>query len=204
MTVIFGTPEEATAALFAKPSQESMNYIQQSVNRYMSMASALPPEQTAMVVNQYNTFTEQVQGHAVDAIRHQMENYWQSDIVNGLWTMETIQQAPDQALNWIMANPTIRELYHSGNVAGYGDRYVDHQPGAVGSYHNDYRRVTNNMVMHDDKGSRVSTYHEMQTGNDVMLSSMDKAMVMSTWRILDEIVEEDDLDPTSIHNNTIG
>lgn len=116
--------------------------------------------------------------------------------------LDALQSAKPIMQRYLMANRPIRELYHQQRLDGYSDSYVDHQPGAIGDEHYDYRRVMNGIVQHYTKedgteGWKVSIYGDDLEEGDRELEIDEQAMILDAW-MLAEAALKASLDPTDV------
>ena len=203
MPVFIGSPEDASAALFTSPSNAAMAYINQSVNNFMSYGSSIPSAIGSTIKQKHQELVNSSLSRKVEAMRYKINNLWSDDVIRTMHSIGDIQQTPDVMVRWVMANPTIRNLYHQDRVEGFGDRYVDREPQYVGSNQYDYRRIMDGVVCvnKDTDTASYTTYHEEMIDNDVVLTSIEKASVKMAWDIIENGIEEgDDRDSTSDWN----
>ena len=156
------------------------------VNDPMSFDLMLFPEQSPMnqvyLANQFNSFGqtltdigrqfmestqalyEKVNDSTVirmakAAIRNVKGMFHPNDIVS-LESVEDLRMASPMMQRYIMAEPTIRALYHKQQCDGYSDTYADVEPGLIKEAHYDYRRVMTGIIV-DEKD---------EDGNDSWIS----------------------------------
>jgi hypothetical protein len=116
-----------------------------------------------------------------------------------------MQNASLTMQRWIMAEPTVRTLFHKQLCDGYSDTYVDMYPGRVGEDHYDYRRVMNGVVVpHEERGGDATTYMEDLIPDDVELDLNDQIDIISSWQFIQAKVAERNEDPTSKYNGTLS
>lgn len=207
MPVFYGSPTEASAALFSKPSNAAMQYVNQTIDRFSSYASSIPTAIGQMVMDKHRELMDTGLSRKVEAIRHKINNFWEEDCIRPLPTVGDIQQAPDSMVRWIMANPTIRNYYHEERVEGFGERYIDREPEYVGKDQYDYRRVMDGMVVVDKetKQASYSNFHEEYIAEDVVLTTIEKATIKMAWDTINDNIDEGDIsDPTSEWNGVIS
>lgn len=123
---------------------------------------------------------------------------FQPNIIQPLWDMGGIQNAPPAMQRWIMAEPSVRELYHQQRCDGYSHFYEDMQPGRVGEQHYDWRRVNDGVVHDDEHGdARVTFYMDHIHEGDRELTITEKADIFSTWDFVKAYIKAGKEDPTS-------
>lgn len=138
------------------------------------------------------------------AASRQFSSLWQEDVIRSLTTTAQLQTAPLAMQRWIMAEPTIRSLFHKQRCDGYEDTYVDAWPHAIGEEHYDWRRV-NNGVVHftkDEEGEETedwyaTTYMEDLLPDDEDLMFEEQVDILDTWANVVSAIRAGDSDPTS-------
>lgn len=127
-----------------------------------------------------------------------MASIWQDQEIRYLCTMGELQHAGFNMQRWIMAEPTLRTLYHKQGCDGYSDTYVDQEPGLVGEDHYDYRRVMNGIMVEDEvEGWKATTWLDDLLEDDRELEIVEQVDIMSTWeQVLIKLAKKRE-DPTS-------
>lgn len=153
-----------------------------------------------------------------DAVRHAravarlVGGAFQRDRIQPLRKMEDFQTAGMRMQRWIMAEPTVRQLYHEQGCDGYSNTYVDMEPGKVGVAHYDYRRVMNGIVnltteeLEDgtvEHGWSSTTWGERLKEGDVELDFDEQATVINCWAALKTLVGEGGEDPVSVYGTML-
>jgi hypothetical protein len=111
--------------------------------------------------------------------------------------MGAMQQAPVVMQRWIMAEPTVRTLYHKQECDGFSDTYKDMSPGIVGEQHYDYRRVMDGVIQEDGDSWCAKFYMDDLVEGDTPLIFRDKMDILSTWERVTMYIAAGDEDPTS-------
>lgn len=109
---------------------------------------------------------------------NQVSGVYQHDVVRSINTLEGFQIATPVMQRWLMAEPTVRELYHQQRLDGWSDTYVDHAPGKVGEDHYEWRRVNSGIVKFTDDGWYCDEYSEELYEPDDELSHSDQVRIM--------------------------
>lgn len=111
-------------------------------------------------------------------------------------TIDNIHLANLGTQRYIMANPTINELYVDNMCDGFSDTYVDLEPGVVGTERMDYRNVMNNSYAMGEHG--VEGYHTYTHDDEdiyEVLSDIDRMTIRDTWDVAALLIA-DGVDPT--------
>lgn len=190
----------ASKSLFGRASNEVQQYFANSVTNYVEQVKNVAPQFAAKIQQGYNDIINSDTVKQIVNLKNRMFAQWQYNEITSLHTVEEIQQAPDEMVRWIMANPKIRELYIDDRLSGYDNSYIDKYLG-VGKDHYDYRRVTENIIMLDEDGSASYThYYEHIDDKKDILSVINKSKILSTWDAINTLIEESNCDLTSRTN----
>ena len=113
------------------------------------------------------------------------------------------QTATPLMQRWIMANPTVRDIYNAQQCDGYSDSYVDTQPGVKGDNHYDYRRVMDAVVYETEEGTFVKTYADDLFEGDRELNHGEKVDILDAWELMDLMLKHQKQDPTSPYGGSL-
>lgn len=145
----------------------------------------------------------------VKAVKRAIGEMWQSDEIRHLSTIGEFQWAPDRMQRWLMAEPTIRDMYHKQRLEGYQGTYRDAYPDDIGENHYDYRRATNGFVFvkdepEDDEPEWTSiTYYDDLEPDDRELELVEQSDIIDSWANVKSLVYQGEDDPTSRHNASL-
>lgn len=131
------------------------------------------------------------------------------NMIVALVDLDSFRAASPVNQRYVMANPTVRDLYHRQLIDGYSDTYEDMQPGQVGDQHYDYRRVMHAVVQdtQDDQGNYdwvAKQYYEELISGDRVLTATEKFDILKTWDVIELFLKSGQQDPTSIFDTKIG
>lgn len=127
---------------------------------------------------------------------------WQDRVVRELTTIGEFQQAPAVMRPLIMASPQIRKMYHSGRLEGYGEHYVDNQPGVIGEQHYDYQRVMNGLFVETEDGFTCTNWIDVIAPEDELYVDQQHC-VLNTWANIWASIQKNNDDPTSRWNASL-
>lgn len=202
--ILFGDADTAVAGLFGQQTNSFKEYLHNSLNNYTAQ---IAPHAAGIVEAVTTRFAEQMSTGAqrkIEAFRNKVAATWQADMVKVLGDVGQIQQAPDSMVRWVMAQPDIRQHFIEGRCEGYGDRYVDNNPGGVGLNHYDYRVATSGVVMQEDDAFVVRNHYEHLYEEERELTLLEKNAIQVTWETMCASMETDITDPTSEWNAVLG
>lgn len=128
------------------------------------------------------------------------------DEVYPLTNIGELQHAPAKMIPFVMAEPTLRAMYHAQRVEGYGEDYVDNQPGAVGDGHTDYDRVVDGVFLEPEGDSEdwVSTSNLHLDDEQLLDHDQQMGIMLTTWEQVRIALAKGKEDPTSRFNATLG
>lgn len=205
-TVTFGSPNVASAAMFATPSQSNIAYTNHRIQEFAQTMARYDPAMADRFMHDVNSMRASDEVRDAIALTNHVRSMFSEDAVRYLSTIGDIQNAPSQMRRYIMAHPEVRQLYIDDRIAGYGEDYEDTQPGAIGASHGDYCDAVSGVVQTQEDGTGLATiYHDVW--GDVKLSALDKLRISRTWQGIDRYLEDIDdetVDLTDPENSLIG
>jgi hypothetical protein len=130
---------------------------------------------------------------------------YQIDEIYELENIGQLQHAPPKMVPFVMAEPTLRTMFHKQQVEGYGDDYYDEQPGVVGEGHREYELVMDGIFVPDpdDAEAEIATSY-LHLEEDELLDHDQQMDVMMTWEQVRIALAKGKEDPTSRFNATLG
>lgn len=209
-TFVEGGEATFDAMLYGSQHPGTLDFLRQqfdNVGQHLSAAGR------AFMEASRREFEELSESYAAQLLRsagRAISAFWIPDEILTLNNIGHMQYAPYQMRRWIMANPEVRTLYHQGRVEGYGESYIDLDPGRVGSEHYDYRRATNGVVQFEEPdadgnvGFVAHNYFEALRPDDRELELVEQADILATWNHVRGLLETGKEDPTSKWGADIG
>lgn len=189
---------------FPSTNPGSMAYIQNQFNNFSQSLTDIGRQfmQTTQVLYE-RVHDNPALRAARAAIRAARTMFHPNEVVH-LRSLDELRYAQPVMQRYIMAEPTIRELYHRQQVDGYSDTYADIEPTRIKETHYDYRRVMTGCILdtvtEDGEDSWVSrNYSQDDIGIDQPLTFQERIDIMNTWDIVKMFVEQgtDPSDPFS-------
>ena len=209
MQAVYGGADAFDALVYGTPSQSNLDYFQGQLNRLIATPLV---NVSNTFIERANVFHDQFNGtgamRVINAALRAVGNVFRADIIQLLPDIGSMQRAPYQMQRWLMAEPNTRREFISGRCEGYGEAYIDLDPGVIGKRHSDWRRVNDGMVYETDQSDTesdwVATMHfdELQPG-DRHLTTSEQHLVVDTWGFLKNMMERKEDDPTSSWNATL-
>lgn len=198
------------ALLLGDQAPITTNLIRQ---QFASIGQNLSQASMAFVEQVRNTAEELSVGFAAQLVRaagRALDSLWLPDTIQVLNNIAHIQHAPNAMRRWVMAMPEARELYHAGRTEGYGEYYIDREPGKIGEDHYDWRRVHNGVMQTDvvEDGEeyefKITTYFEHLREEDTELDLVQQADIQATWQAIRPMLKAGGEDPFSRWNAQLG
>lgn len=206
--LVGGDVETFDAMLFQPPPTNALQYMQQSANDFhtgLGQGSVNFYEAIAPRIAAYDY--DRMQQLAYAAYRT-VDMFWADNRIQELTTMAHFQHAPDNMVRWIMAEPSVRSLYKSNGLDGYGETYIDRHSTGIKETHYDYMVVMDGMVVEDENGDMSSTEYfvEAQPEYDPdydCLSFNERVDIVNSWTHVTRFLELGGEDPTSKYNGSL-
>ena len=189
------------ALVYGETHPGTQNFIEQQLHN----ASHILNEAGQRFMSGFQALHSKVSGseaaRMARAAARTVRSIWQKDDIQELVDIGRLQHAPLKMQRWIMAEPTIRALYHQQRCDGYSDTYVDVAPGEIGDDHYDYRRATNGMVQEREDGSWFANcYYDELLPEDRELAIDEQVDIQTTWAAVVAAIRKGKEDPTSRYN----
>lgn len=136
---------------------------------------------------------------------------WHGDYIRPLRTVDELQFASPTMIRYIMAEPTVRQMYHDQQLAGYDDHYVDLQPKATGEELYEYRQVMQDIVVvdEDEHGNPIGWHADhfmedvLEDGSVDELSFDEQMDIQQTWAHTLSAIKARRQDPTSTYGASL-
>jgi len=192
----FGAADAWNAYLYDQPHQGTLDFIQQQfadIRHHFTNAGSRFLQRAQEAISHYQSaqalrFARKM---AADA-----KGVFQTPHIERYTTLSEMQQASPLMQRWLMANPTIRTLYHQQRCDGYADSYHDWDHGLQGSAHYDYRRVMNHLVVDDGENWKVTHYLDELREGDRELILEEQVAIRDSWAAMDVLLAMCTDDPT--------
>lgn len=188
-TLAFGMPHQGTLNFLEHRLQRTSEFLNETGREFMSRGLE--------IFNQYaGSEAMRLAKAAIRSVQHAFD----PNVIMPLHDIGAIQQAPLSMQRWIMAEPTVRALFHQNRCDGYSDSYVDMHPGQIGQDHLDWR-VVNNGYIHETPNDEeydwtCVNYFDVRE-DDVQLDLGEKNTIFDVWDKLRVLVKAGGEDPTS-------
>lgn len=208
--VISGGFDAFESSVFGRPHANTLQFLQNQFENYDS--SAISAASNAFI-NTAKSMFERV--NSSDAMRlaraavHRVQSMWLSDEIQELTTLANLQHAPLTMQRYIMAEPSIRNLYLQQACDGYSDTYVNIHGKDIGESHYDYRRVVDGLMVIPDLEANpdapwtITCYQDDLLEGDQDLMLAEQVDIRRTWDNMRDEISMHRVDPTSKYNASL-
>lgn len=203
--IVSGGVAAFDANVYVPPQPDTVEYLQTTMNNYFHRLGEPARQLYQTVADRITGYDYEKLGYMMQAVGRTVQNMWMDNVIQPLYEVGQMQHAPQVMVRWLMAEPTIRQLYHNGEAEGYGDRYVDYSPGLIGEEHLDWQIVNDGVIHEDEEGVDycVDYFYDSDPRYDPEYDNLnvnDVANIMRTWTHMAAYAEAKLEDPTSKWN----
>ena len=197
--VIVSDPSTFNALLYGTPHPNTQAFLHQQVETFsqsLTDAGRRFMEEGRQI---YDYLSGSTAMRVARAAKKAMGSIWQSNEIKELVELNDFQTAHLNMQRWIMANTTVRKLYHQQRVEGYAESYQDPFPNDIGEEHYDYRRVMNGIVVDNENGDgwSATTWYEDLLPDDRELEFDEQLDIIYSWENVVALIRKGGEDPTS-------
>ena len=207
MAVIVGNPMDADALIYGRQHPGTLQYLEENIQRLGQQMSTYGQTLTdagrqfyERAQTLYQQFNSDEALRAADQAMRRVKSYFQDELILPLHDLGSIQNASLIMQRWVMAEPSLRQMYHQQQCDGYSDTYVDLYPGQVGEQHYDWRRVHEGLVVadpEDPEDYKVEFFFDDMVAGDRELTLQEQMDITSTWDFVKSYVKAGKDDPSS-------
>lgn len=150
------------------------------------------------VQDRYNSYNIDQMETVVDNFKRVHDHMWTANDIRPVLDIDGFNQASYTMQRWIMANPMVRKEFQAGRCHGYGDDYIDLEPGELGWRHTDYAKVMNGLQDLNDQGDYVCTNYSAAYDENGLeeLSFREQQDIRHTWEAAEYFFGLGEVDPT--------
>lgn len=189
----------ANALLYKQPTPDVMNYINNKLDQIVNYTTGLSDQFKTTVQNLYQ------RAYNSDIINMAKNYLAQSDYA---LRQDMIYTVPYDRLNeanlimqqYIMAEPTLNNLYRKNMCYGFQDTYFDPEPETYGKDRYDYQRVMDGVLQFektDDDETSIAYVNTYSNSDEVELTHIERTAILDTWHEVVRMIEEGK-DPSEI------
>lgn len=184
-TFVAGGIDTYRASVYGRAHPGTVAYLERSRDRFRNAVSDVGATLLEASDKLYRRYDESKIVRLARAAQRKIDNWYRPNGISVLSEIGHFQHANPDMRRWVMAKKDLRQMYHRQECQGYGDKYIDLEPGRVGRDHYDYRRATDKMwVDEDHEWTVATTWSEDLREGDSDLAFQEKADIALTWEIL--------------------
>lgn len=200
-----GGRDTFNAATFGMVSQNTAAFFQSRREEFFPSLAPMARAFHESVNDIYRGYDESLAMRTVRAAVRALKGMWRPDGISVCSEIGHFQHASYEMQRWCMAEPQLRQMHLTQQCHGYGDTYVDNDPGArPGWTHYDYRRATNTLYMEEGEERMVaSSYFEDLLPGDRDLSIEEQSEIQESWGHLRHHLMRRIEDPTDPMNGSL-
>lgn len=145
-------------------------------------------------------------GRMAKALVRKVDSLWLTDSIQSLTKLGHLQNAPTCMLDFIMAEPSVRDMYYRQEIAGYDDRWSDPVHQDIKSEESLYYKAVVNGVYQQvgdtEEEICVEWLGEFDEPENAMLKLdlADQVSIAETWAHIRMHISKRKEDPTSPAN----
>lgn len=209
-TVLYGGERELNLFTAGEPHPAMLQYMREQANMLSNYIAQTGNTFVQGALQTYeNFYSDEALRHARAALS-KVKGLFRPDAIMELESIYDVQQAGPLMQRYVMAEPTLRQMYHDGRCNGYQGTYVDPFPGQIGDSDYNYRRVMNGLLVETpateeapDGDSEFVIYVEELMDGDRELELHEQVAITSTWERIRYSLANSMIDPTSPTGDTL-
>ena len=201
--VIHDAPRETfDAILYPEQNPANKAYIVNQLDAYTHLLLDTGRQYFSQARAMYDQINDAATLRAAKAALRMAKGVTRPNVISPLLNLEECYSAQPLMQRYIMAEPTIRQLYIDQRCDGYSDGpYRDLFPGWIGPDHYDYQKVMSGIVNEyvDEDGEdtwKVNTFSYDLLPSDADLTFDERVDILATWEVVRMAIEAGN-DPTN-------
>lgn len=139
-------------------SRSDLNFLRDRMDRAVRSAGSMASDYLKVAREKLENFDLNRLRDKVEAMQNRFDTVWNEDRIMDLFEIKEFQQAKSNMRPYLMAEPTYRKLFHEGRADGFGDLYIDDEPGKIGRDHTKYREIYNGSHQEVDGEDQFVSY----------------------------------------------
>jgi hypothetical protein len=193
--------EDFDAMVYSAPHPGTLQYMKQKFDSLSTNLTEMGQQFMAGVRETWERFNGSEAMRRMRAIKRKIgDAMFMRNEIQALTTLGQIQNAPQRMQNLIMSEPTIRTAFYKQRVDGFSATYVDPNPGCIGDFDYNYRRVMTGIVVDDNDGgwkARIYLDHDEIPEGEEPLKIDQQTDALITWDAVKAYLERGKEDPVS-------
>lgn len=180
--VVTGGDFAAKALMYKPPSADIMNYMSNKLNNVMSYTHGITDRFKSTLQSLYNKAYNSDVINASKYLLAQSDHTLRQDVIYSV-PYHALHEANLIMQRYILAEPTLNNLYRKNMCSGYPDTYFNSEPDTYGKERLDYQRVMDGVMQFESVEGQgelayVSSY---SNSDDIELSHIERTAILDTW-----------------------
>lgn len=193
--------------LYPEQSYATQSYILQQLDNYQNLFHETEQQYMQKARQLYDSIHNSQTARAARAAIRSVKGILRPDVICEMLDLEDVRSAQPVMQRFIMAQPTIRQLYQQQRCDGYHEGYYDAWPNQIKDNHYDYQLVMNGIIQEftDSDGNdcwKATNYVNDLLPNDRELDFTQKVDILHTWEIVEMAITAG-LDPTDLYEGRL-
>lgn len=189
--VVQGGEFAAKALMYKPPSNEVMNYLNTKLDNIMTYTQGLSDRFKNTVQSLYQQAYNSDIINAAKRYLSQSDYALQQDMIYTV-PYDRCHEANLIMQQYIMAEPTLNNLYRKNMCHGFQGTYFDPEPGTFGKNRMDYQRVMSGVLQFektdDDKELAYINYYS--NTDEIELTHSERTAILDTWHEVARMIAE--------------
>lgn len=206
MQINFGSKTDLRSMLFEPPRQSDIDYLRDRMESKISLFDTARTQFSNTLRNTFEAINNSAAMSRARALYRSARSFFDVDDIRSLFDIEDIQIAKPTMQEYIMAEPTIRDLYHRQLVDGYSGTYVDMAPKTIGWGHKPYDQAMHGVLVEDPENDTLGFGYslDLDLHVDEQITVLEQQHVHETWNYLREYMKTSKIDPTDCFGGERG
>lgn len=189
--VVSLSPAALNMSMFGNQSNTVSNYLANQLSNMGSFAGSIGNRIYDVLQNSYNYVNDTMMQYNIrqELSKNDIAQFnYEYGFIN---SFRGLQEASMVMQRFIMAEPTIKQLYLDQNLDGYSGSYVNISGNEIGDNDYDYGLVNDGIVQIDEVNDtwRTVEYFTPLIQGDRRLNIMEQDDILHTWRTARQIME---------------
>jgi hypothetical protein len=188
------------ALAYGLPNVNTLQYLQQGIQQVQQYLTPIGQQLMAKVGEYYEAANGSEAMRKARAAINKAQHLFQSDVIMSMNTIGQMQNAGHVMQRYLMAHPTVQQMFEDQRLEGFAGMYQAPFPGQFREQNYNWRRVMNGVMQMDEdpEGSFwFQTWDEQLLPGDRELELYEKRDILNSWEAIEMFIKRGCEDPTS-------
>lgn len=184
MSFIVGSTDEFNALLYPDQHQSVRGYMQEHLSSFTNAVTDIGQNFVSRVKNLYERLNDSSIMERARAVVRAASGIMNYNVIYQINNLEDLRAASTVMQRWLMANPTVREVYLDQRCDGYSETYFNIHDKDIGEDHYDYRRVMHGSLVKENNEYVFKHYYDSPiTDDEKPLTVEEQFIIQDAWDI---------------------